>query len=569
MKFLNSYNTKLFYGIRLILKNPRKLNGFLLKCYRLGICKTIKNYFSNSYTEYENIFDLSCKNFTILTTPHCLIIAEQIKKTLSEFGFCCEITKDEEVLYLKSQSSIPIILAPQMFSKLPKHFVAYQLEQPESPWFNQDYVSLLKRATFILEYSNRNIENLIKYGIDLNKIFYCPIFPNSFSYLSNKESNSTNKEYDLIFYGAINNRRKKILNELSYYYKILILTEVYGEELYRQMKRARILLNIHYYENAELETTRLTEGIAQGIPIVSETSTVEIDKQFEDYVSFAKRDSVEELKKTIDKELSKEKSKSIKTNKGPMDFSWFDFYLLRFILSQDLISLDRFINHFSKTFPKLDSKICISLPEYQDRRTKFLKQPYSDTFYLFPGLRHNLGWIGCCYSYKFLFTMSSRRHSKNLCICEDDVKFPTDISEKLKVIERFLNHNQGKWEMFAGLVSDVPRDTKIIEISKYMGIEFLFFTKTMGLVFCIFSSEALEKLAKWEFSLDVNNNTIDKFMLTKLNKFVTILPFLVKQDETISSTIWNGDNFSLYNAMIEGAEAKLGNILNKYKTNNR
>ena len=554
--------SRLFYGIRVAISDPSKLYRFISKCSRKGWSKSLKRFFSNSFSSYENTFDLSLKKITILTTPHCYIIAKQIKNTLEKLGFYCYITLDEREMFLSSATSIPIVLAPQMFSKLPKNFIAFQLEQKGSQWFDQNYLSLLKQASFVLEYSKRNLEFLQMSGIPFEKLYYCPIFPNSLS-LSDFYDRSEDKEFDLVFYGAMNERRRKILSALKKKYKILELCNTFGQDLYNQINRARLLLNIHFYEDADLETTRLAEAVALGIPIISESSSSDLEEQYEGFVTFAKSGNIEDISKKIEQLLKTENSSSA-SQKPFVNFSWFDFYLLRFLLAQDLISFKAFTAFFNKNFPKLKDRICLSLPESTERRRNFERQTFSSTFSIFPGLRHSLGWVGCGYSYKFLFNLAISNKVSLLCICEDDVCFPVDMEEKFSKVNKFLQSNSGKWQVFSGIISEVPGNTKILNVVKQENLNFVFTNYSIGLVFSFFSKEALHVLKDWEQNLDINQGTIDKYMGNNLDKFITCVPFLVSQDNSLSSTIWNDSNQDLYDESLKSSYLKLNKKIHEF-----
>lgn len=499
---------------------------------------------------------MKLKKFTILTTPHCLILAEQLKFLLAKTGFDCTITQDENQLYSLSSTSIPLVISPQSYSKLPKKFIAFQLEQKGSPWFTDEYLSLLNKAAFVLEYSEQNLDYLRNKGIPFKKLYYCPVFPNSFT-LDGFYNKYGNKEYDLVFYGAINKRRKRILDFLSSKFKILILSEVYGVELYHQINRARILLNIHYYEDATLETTRLIEAKALGISVISESScSATLDSQFSDFVTFTRSDDIADLIAKIETKLRTTESS---TDQKPTsyNFSWFDFYFLRFLLAQELISFELFSTFFINNFPNIKNKICLSLPESTERRNNFTKQIYSSNFLLFPGLRHSLGWIGCGYSYKFIFSLALQQKIGNICICEDDVKFPDDIESKINGIESFLEQKSVNWQVFCGLISDISNSLAITRVYYYEKLKFVSVNEAVGLVFSIFSVESQSIMKNWIPSKDVKNNTIDRYMNQNLHHFITCLPFLVKQEDSLFSTIWGGKNGDSYHDYIKSSSDKL------------
>lgn len=82
------------------------------------------------------------------------------------------------------------------------------------------------------------------------------------------------KDIDILFYGSMNDHRKKILDELSKRHNVKILTNCWdGNELDRWILRSRILLNLHYYnETALQEQARMIRWIGSPCRIVSEPS---------------------------------------------------------------------------------------------------------------------------------------------------------------------------------------------------------------------------------------------------------------------------------------------------------
>ena len=61
------------------------------------------------------------------------------------------------------------------------------------------------------------------------------------------------------------------------------------------LHRYQMALNIHFYPNATLETTRLLELISHGNLVISEPSTdPDLDRQFQDIIIFAPKDKLRE-----------------------------------------------------------------------------------------------------------------------------------------------------------------------------------------------------------------------------------------------------------------------------------
>jgi len=83
----------------------------------------------------------------------------------------------------------------------------------------------------------------------------------------------TEKDIDILFYGSMNDHRKKILDELSKRHNVKVLTKCWGDELDSWILRSKILLNLHYYtETALQEQARMIRWIGAPCRIVSEPS---------------------------------------------------------------------------------------------------------------------------------------------------------------------------------------------------------------------------------------------------------------------------------------------------------
>jgi hypothetical protein len=68
----------------------------------------------------------------------------------------------------------------------------------------------------------------------------------------------------------MNEKRMNILKTLTNFKLHVITNGVFGEDLVTYLKRSKIILNIHYYDNAILERVRINEALHFGTYIVSE-----------------------------------------------------------------------------------------------------------------------------------------------------------------------------------------------------------------------------------------------------------------------------------------------------------
>jgi hypothetical protein len=178
------------------------------------------------------------------------------------------ISNEDIINNNNNPNEIYIILFCQCLNILPSKnkYIVYQLEQvKQSKWINQLYLDRIEQSLFTLDYSLYNINNYEeKYR---NKIYYFPI-PIKTEIISNNIENS----YDLLFFGCFNNRRKNICNFLKDKYNILFVDNIFGDKLYNLIMKSKIILNIHYYKNAVLETARINDVLIFNKVIISEKS---------------------------------------------------------------------------------------------------------------------------------------------------------------------------------------------------------------------------------------------------------------------------------------------------------
>jgi GR25 family glycosyltransferase involved in LPS biosynthesis len=209
--------------------------------------------------------------FIIYTQNLGLLIAKSIGYMLNKlklkYNIVLEITDEDVKLNTDKPNEIYIILFPQTLKIFPdvNKYIIYQLEQyKQSTWINDEYKKKIENSLFTLEYSLENYNNFDP--IYKKKIFYFPIPIINIEY----DNLDTIYKYDILFVGAPNNRRNNIIRELKKKYNVLFLAKTYNNDLYDLMDQTKIILNLHYYKNAILETTRLNEALFNNKLIISE-----------------------------------------------------------------------------------------------------------------------------------------------------------------------------------------------------------------------------------------------------------------------------------------------------------
>jgi hypothetical protein len=81
------------------------------------------------------------------------------------------------------------------------------------------------------------------------------------------------KKYDFAFFGAMNQRRERIIQNLNDAgLSVKVIKGRYGDELSEALSDCRALLNVHYYESGLFEVARCIRPVSMHVPIFSESS---------------------------------------------------------------------------------------------------------------------------------------------------------------------------------------------------------------------------------------------------------------------------------------------------------
>lgn len=515
----------------------------------------------------------------ILATQHTLFVAHLIEKNLLDCGIKGHVSTAYSIE--QDMGQMHIVVCPQMFKQLPRNYIAFQMEQSvNSRWFTDEYFSRLNNAVAIFDYSLKNIEYLLDKGIPYQKLFYMPIssFPDYPAHLADNgyvlDDQKGDIHADVLFYGDPNcERRKAYLQELKKHFNVTVASEVFGDKLTRMVKNAKVVVNIHYYENALLETTRLYETISLGTPVVSESSSDIVEHEdLQDMIDFCPIGDIPAMVEKIqnllsDKEYYNGRKEKIKhfTNVDNKN----NYYLRRYLLSIDKLNFSQYKSIFSfEQFQTGDvPRLCLSLSETPVRRKAFFASP-SHGFQFFEGIRYRIGWIGCGMSYKYMLSGMLASKAEMGIICEDDVIFPVDYDNKLNKIINHLKSTEAKWHIFAGIIAHLHEDTKVLDVKVMDGIEYIYIDKMTSMVMNIYSRRGMDLISQWdEKNIDAETNTIDRYVESAQDLVVvTTLPFLVGYAEEQQSTLWGFEN-SQYTSLIKASEKLLAEKVAEFKKN--
>ena len=166
----------------------------------------------------------------------------------------------------------PIVLGAHLLTEaeaatLPQDAVIYNFEQVDtaSPWMTPAYTAILRRYA-VLDYSIPNTRSPKNAGIHHARhlpirSMPVPLAPRTLG----------DHDIDVLFYGSINERRGRIIERLrARGLKVVHLFGVYGAERDGLIDRAKVVINLHFYEAAIFEAARVSHLLARGCCVVSE-----------------------------------------------------------------------------------------------------------------------------------------------------------------------------------------------------------------------------------------------------------------------------------------------------------
>jgi len=485
----------------------------------------------------------------IVTSLHTEVISEVIQEALINTRLIISSGTDMPEVF---GHDLYIVVAPQMFKLLPpmKKTILFQVEQIRaSQWADDSYLEQLHAGLAVLDYSRENIAALISRGLPVKQLHYVPIRP-----FVRDQAENCPRDIDVLFYGATGStRRQKYLKALSKRMNIRVVKGKFGPELQKLLNRTKIVVNIHFYENALLETTRLSEALSHGAHVVSERAVDQIDcSDLENLLSFVPVGDVDAFVRRVEQALA--------AWTGPVEIMQGDFlagtryHLLRALHGVGILSFEELLSALGDVELPSD-RLVLALPE-ETQRYDFAFANRLPATIIFPGLRDIDGWKGCALSYKLMAVLACRQNIRQLMIYEEDAVFEAASAKRLLEIERYLSH-AGDWDIFSGLASDVDPQARITCIDHIKNEEFIHIDSVIGMVFGIYSHRAIEMMSRFEFAGDdICKHTIDRYLEGKYTRCLTVLPPIVTHNEALASSIHQVKNI-VFLGMINESQAML------------
>ena len=226
---------------------------------------------------YIEGFDFSKTRSIVIISPEATFFVACYLKALLEANPLLEVSISKQP-NLDFDADLYFVICPQVFPVLPppRKRIAVQMEQTVSQrWFTREYLGVLYNSLAVIEYSKVNFEYLSSLRYPMANMVHVPIRPIESPIYKPHVGQPT--AYDVVFYGDDKvKRRQGFLNAIAQRFNLKVVNGLYGEDLWPVLSSAKVVVNIHYYENALLETTRISECLSLGLRVVSEAGSDQV-----------------------------------------------------------------------------------------------------------------------------------------------------------------------------------------------------------------------------------------------------------------------------------------------------
>ncbi|GAB0058719.1 hypothetical protein SIID45300_03074 [Candidatus Magnetaquicoccaceae bacterium FCR-1] len=158
------------------------------------------------------------------------------------------------------------LMPVEWIERVPSGTILYNLEQWQSSWIGNEALPALMARCETWDYDAHNLDRLREAGL-VGPSRHVPI-----GYVPELTRIPVETEtIDVLFYGSLNERRRRILVELEEAgLAVQLLFGLYGQARDAVIARSRIILNIHYYDTKIFEIARISYLLANAKAVVTE-----------------------------------------------------------------------------------------------------------------------------------------------------------------------------------------------------------------------------------------------------------------------------------------------------------
>ena len=505
----------------------------------------------------------------ILTMPHVLHFARRLQAVLAEAGIAAELSDNDRA----TQGFDTIFaFAPQNFpASPPDRTIAFQVEQSILPHrWTPEYLDRLAEYRAVFEYSLTNIAAL-QGKLPTRSMFYVPLAPQGLTMPANLP-----RPRKVLFYGdvtpprraALLARIREIVPELE------VETNLFGPRMAARLNDTAIVLNLHAEAGGLLEVARISEALAHGCVVVSETSPDQDELgDMASRIAFAPEGDADALgaalRQLLDDETRLHAQREAAFAPGPDAFR---LGVLRAILGLDMIAPAQFealATDYPSPIPVGPTlpRTCLTLPETPLRIAAFRDQN-PPGYLIWPGLKARPGWRGAALSYRHIMRRLRAAAIPEALVVEDDVILPPDFDARLETVRAYMDECGA--DLFSGLIVDLHKDAKVLGVERRDGLVMVQLDRAVMMICNLYRQRMIDHLANWD-DRDTNafTNTIDRYMEAATHlSVVTTLPFMVDYGASLQSTLRDADNRK-FDALRVRSEALLAEKIAAFEAGQR
>lgn len=218
--------------------------------------------------------------FTVTSSGYAHILALKELAECLHYAFVAMGRESRLSSDREDESRLHIVLGAHLLKlvdcALPMDAVIYNTEQVHATtWMTPRYVALLRRHT-VWDYNSSNARSLSQLGIaDVHHV------PVGYVPQLSRMPMATSEDIDVVFAGSINERRARVLDELAKRgLSVKVLRGVYADQRDAWLARAKVVLNMHYFDSSPFEIVRVSYLLSNERFVVSETTPGDDDASF-------------------------------------------------------------------------------------------------------------------------------------------------------------------------------------------------------------------------------------------------------------------------------------------------
>jgi len=195
-------------------------------------------------------------------------VVEMLQGGLASLG--CAVTVTNNTLEPETQNIVvgAHLLDEAHCRELASDCIIYNFEQlhDQSGWVSPGYLAALGRCE-VWEYSHRNLEYIAR-ATGNERLRYVPI---GYTPSLTRIVSTPAPDIDVLFYGSMNDRRAAVIEKLrAAGLNVHTVFGVYGAERDTLIARAKVVLNLHYYDTSIFEIVRVFYLLANRKAVVAE-----------------------------------------------------------------------------------------------------------------------------------------------------------------------------------------------------------------------------------------------------------------------------------------------------------